>query len=73
MSEKKPDCGFFKLDKVYAIGVLVFLICSLLTFLPGVRNTFWLGGLTASAYLLTLLVLAVPIFNMIVAAVKNRN
>jgi hypothetical protein len=72
MSEKKADNGFFKLDKVYAFAALIFIILSLVTYLPSVRDTFWTGGLSASSYLLTLLTLAVPIFNIVVAAIKNK-
>lgn len=69
---KENKNGFFKLDAVYAISVIIFFAVSILAFMPFVYSKMW-NGVNLCSWTLCLIALAVPIYNIIIAAIRKKD
>jgi hypothetical protein len=69
---KESKNGFFKLNAVHAISVIIFFAVSILAFMPFVYSKMW-NGLNLCSWTLCLIALAIPIYNIIIAAISNKN
>lgn len=66
--------GFFKMEPRDFAAAIIFVVLSLIFFLPFATQNQW-AGLAISCWLLSALALAIPVYNIIVAygASKEEN
>jgi hypothetical protein len=69
---KESKGGLFHLDAVYLVSGVVFVVVSALMFIEPIRTTYW-GGLSATMWMLSVIALCIPIFNIIAAFIKDRH
>lgn len=64
--------GFFKMKASSALGLIGFIVVSLLAHLPAVRGTM-VAGLNCCSWILLLLALVLPIYCIIVETAELKN
>ena len=63
---ENKQSGFFKMPTTDMIALIVFFAVSIIAFFPFITNAMW-QGLTMNSWLLSVLALAVPIYDIIAA------
>jgi len=61
--------GFFKLKGAYAAGLIAFLVLSIISFTGPVRNSYF-AGLSWCGWILAFIGIAVPVYLIILDAVR---
>lgn len=68
----KSKSAFFQMPKSDLTAIIVFFIVSIIAFFPFVTGAMW-KGLTVNSWLLSLLALAIPIYNIVMAYLTNND